>query len=178
MDGISLAYTFDDADEPGRKSMQYFENNGSRGIYHDGWYACTFGPFVPWDTASTAARMAAWDAETEPWELYYLPEDFSQANDLAAEQPERLAELKELFKEVSRDNLVWPIGAGLWLRVHPEDRISSPYTRWRFDTRSTRMPEFTAPGLGRQDSSRRDRTDHARQRIRACCTPWADSPAA
>ena len=96
--------------------------------------------------------MAAWNAETEPWELYYLPEDFSQANDLAADQAEKLAELKDLFKEVSRDNLVWPIGAGLWLRTHPEDRISSPYTRWRFDTSCTRMPEFTAPGLGRQDS--------------------------
>ncbi len=152
LDGISLAYTFDHADEPGRKSVQYFENAASRGIYQDGWYACAFGPFVPWDTASTAARMAAWNADTEPWELYYLPEDFSQANDLAAEQPEKVAELKDLFKEVSRDNLVWPVGAGLWLRSHPEDRISSPYTRWRFDTSCTRMPEFTAPGLGRQDS--------------------------
>jgi len=152
LDGISLAYTFDHANEAGRKSVQYFENAASRGIYADGWYACAFGPFVPWDTASTAARMAAWNAETEPWELYYLPDDFSQANDLAADNPEKLAELKELFKEVSRDNLVWPIGAGLWLRTHPEDRIASPYTRWRFDTSCIRMPEFTAPGLGRQDS--------------------------
>jgi arylsulfatase A-like enzyme len=152
LDGTSLAYTFDNADEPGRKSVQYFENAASRGIYRDGWYACAFGPFIPWDTAGTAKRMAAWNAETEPWELYYLPEDFSQANDLAAQQPDKLAELKDLFKEVSRDNLVWPVGAGLWLRTHPEDRISSPYTRWRFDTSCTRMPEFTAPGLGRQDS--------------------------
>ena len=152
LDGTSLAYTFDHPSEPGRKSLQYFENAASRGIYNDGWYACAFGPFVPWDTAGTAARMAAWNAETEPWELYYLPDDFSQAHDLAAERPDKLAELRDLFKEVSRDNLVWPIGAGLWLRTHPEDRIASPYTRWRFDTSCTRMPEFTAPGLGRQDS--------------------------
>ena len=152
LDGTSLAYTFDHPSEPGRKSLQYFENAASRGIYSDGWYACAFGPFVPWDTAGTAARMAAWNAETEPWELYYLPDDFSQAHDLAAERPDKLAELRDLFKEVSRDNLVWPIGAGLWLRTHPEDRIASPYTRWRFDTSCTRMPEFTAPGLGRQDS--------------------------
>jgi len=110
LDGISLAYTFDHAAEPGRKSVQYFENAASRGIYQDGWYACAFGPFVPWDIASTAARMAAWNAETEPWELYYLPEDFFQASDLAADRPEKLAELKDLFKEVSRDNLVWPRG--------------------------------------------------------------------
>lgn len=152
LDGTSLAYTFDDPAQPPRKSVQYFENNASRGIYADGWYACAFGPFVPWDTPSTAQRLAHWDPESEPWELYDLTKDFSQANDLAAAQPQKLQELKELFRTVSRDNLVWPIGAGLWLRIHPEDRIKSPYTKWRFDAATTRMPEFAAPGLGRQDN--------------------------
>ena len=152
MDGVSLAYTFDNPDEPTRKKVQYFENSASRGIYSDGWFACAFGPFVPWDTPSTARRLASWDANTEPWELYHLHEDFSQANDLATVHPDKLEQLKTLFKEVSKDNLVWPIGAGLWLRIHPEDRIASPYTRWRFDESCTRMPEFTAPGLGRQNS--------------------------
>lgn len=152
MDGVSFAYTFDRPDEPTRKQVQYFENSASRGIYADGWYACAFGPFVPWDTPSTARRLAEWNPETEPWELYWLDEDFSQANDLANARPEKVEELKALFKEVSRDNLVWPVGAGLWLRIHPEDRIKSSYTKWRFDASSTRMPEFTAPGLGRQDS--------------------------
>ena len=152
VDGISLAYTFNDAAAPGRKEVQYFENNASRGIYRDGWYACAFGPFVPWDTPSTAKRLAEWDINTEPWELYHLEDDFSQANDLAAAHPDKLEELKVLFKEVSRDNLVWPVGAGLWTRMHPEDRIASPYTQWRFDESCSRMPEFNAPGLGRQDS--------------------------
>ncbi len=152
MDGVSLAYTFDHPDEPPRKNVQYFENSASRGIYSDGWFACAFGPFVPWDTPSTARRLATWDANTEPWELYHLHEDFSQANDLAALYPDKLEQLKTLFKEVSKDNLVWPIGAGLWLRIHPEDRIASPYSTWRFDESCTRMPEFTAPGLGRQNS--------------------------
>ena len=147
-----MAYTFGDATAPSRKNVQYFENNASRGIYNDGWFACAFGPFVPWDTASTAKRLAEWDINTEPWELYHLDEDFSQANDLAAARPDKLEELKELFKEVSRDNLVWPVGAGLWTRMHPEDRIASPYTKWRFDQSCSRMPEFNAPGLGRQDS--------------------------
>ena len=152
LDGVSLAYTFDGPQEPTRKKVQYFENSASRGIYVDGWYACAFGPFVPWDTPSTAQRLATWDPENEPWELYDLTKDFSQADDLAKAQPEKLSELKELFKEVSHDNLVWPVGAGLWLRIHPEDRIKSPYTKWRFDSATTRMPEFTAPGLGRQNS--------------------------
>ncbi|RYF97268.1 MAG: arylsulfatase, partial [Caulobacteraceae bacterium] len=72
LDGTSLAYTFDDPAQPPRKSVQYFENNASRGIYADGWYACAFGPFVPWDTPSTAQRLAHWDPESEPWELYDL----------------------------------------------------------------------------------------------------------
>ena len=52
IDGTSMVYTFADAKAPGRKHTQYFENNGSRGIYHDGWYACTFGPLTPWLTVS------------------------------------------------------------------------------------------------------------------------------
>ena len=152
MDGTSFVYTFDDAAAVGRKSVQYFENNASRGIYADGWYACAFGPFVPWDTPSTAQRLKGWDMSTESWELYDLRNDFSQAHDLASTQTAKVEELKALFKEVSRDNLVWPVGAGLWLRLHPEDRIASPYTRWRFDESVTRMPEFTAPGLGKQNS--------------------------
>lgn len=152
LDGISFLYTFNAADAPTRKKVQYFENNASRGIYAEGWYACAFGPFVPWDTPSTAKRLQAWNMATEPWELYHLDTDFSQGHDLAREQPDKLLELQALFKEVSRDNLVWPVGAGLWLRLHPEDRIASPYTRWRFDDSVNRMPEFTAPGLGKQSS--------------------------
>ena len=56
IDGNSLAYTFKDADAPGRKREQFFDNNGSRGIYLDGWFAGTFGPFVPWDTPGSAKR--------------------------------------------------------------------------------------------------------------------------
>ena len=151
IDGVSLAYTFADAKAPGHKHTQYFENNGSRGIYHDGWYACTFGPLTPWLT-SEPRKLAAWDANKDVWELYNLATDFSQANDLAAKEPERLAKMKELFLEEAKKNQVFPIGAGLWTRLHPEDRIKSPYTSWRFDATTTRMPEFTAPGLGRQSN--------------------------
>ena len=87
MDGVSMLYPFTDANAPARKKTQYFENNASRGIYHDGWFACAFGPFVPWDTPSTAARLKGWDANKDVWELYDLSKDFSQADDLAAKEP-------------------------------------------------------------------------------------------
>lgn len=150
IDGVSLAYTFDDPKAPTHKTVQYFENNGSRGIYKDGWYACAFGPLTPWKTAGV--NYAAWDADEDQWELYNLNEDYSQAHDLATENPQKLAYLKEEFDKQAKENKVWPVGAGLWLRIHPEDRLKSPYTSWTFNEHTRRMPEFTAPGLGRESN--------------------------
>jgi len=150
IDGTSMVYTFANANAPGRKDTQYFDNNGSRGIYHDGWYACTFGPLTPWLTVSPG--LASWDSSKDVWELYDLSKDFTQAHDLAAQDPKRLAKMKELFLAQAEENKVFPIGAGIWLRIHPEDRVKTPYTSWRFDATTTRMPEFTAPGLGRESN--------------------------
>ncbi len=152
MDGVSLAYTFGDADAAPQKSEQFFDNNGSRGIYLDGWFAGTFGPFTPWDSAGSAAGIADWDSDKDVWELYNLNEDFSQANDLAAEMPDKLAEMKARFLELAADNKDFPIGAGNWLRIHPEDRIASAYNSWTFGPETKRMPEFAAPGIGRQST--------------------------
>jgi hypothetical protein len=152
IDGVSMAYTFADAHAASRKHTQYFDNNGSRGIYHDGWYACTFGPLVPWDTAGTAATLKDWDSAEDVWELYDITKDFSQAENLANRVPQRLETMKRLFLAEAEKNKVFPIGAGIWLRLHPEDRIAPPYKSWRFDQTTTRMPEFAAPGLGRESN--------------------------
>ena len=152
IDGVSMAYTFADAKAQTHKHTQYFDNNGSRGIYHDGWYACTFGPLVPWDTAGSGATLKDWDSAKDIWELYDLTKDFSQSDNLAGKEPERLTKMKALFLAEAEKNKVFPIGAGIWLRLHPEDRISTPYKSWRFDATTTRMPEFAAPGLGRESN--------------------------
>ena len=151
IDGVSLAYTFTDAKAPTRKHVQYFDNNGSRAIYQDGWVAATFGPLVPW--LPGAPGLADWDSAKDKWELYNITKDFSQAVNLAAKEPKRLARLQKTFDEQAKANKVYPLGAGIWLRLHPEDRIKTPYTSWRFDATTTRMPEFTAPGLGRESST-------------------------
>ena len=150
IDGTSLAYTFNDPKAAGQKTTQYFDNNGSRGIYRDGWFASTFGPLTPWLTVSPG--LATWDSSKDVWELYDLSKDFSQANDLATRDPERLARLKEVFLSEAKENKAFPIGAGIWTRLHPEDRLKTPYTHWVFDQTTTRMPEFTAPGLGRENT--------------------------
>ncbi len=152
-DGTSLAYTFAGATAPSRKRVQYFDNNGSRAIYEDGWMACAFGPFIPWNTPASAPRIAKWDSATDAWELYHVSEDFSQADDLAEAMPDKLAELKQEFLALAEDNHGFPIGAGNWLRLHPEDRIKTPYTSWTFHQNTRRMPEFTAPGLGRESNT-------------------------
>jgi arylsulfatase len=152
IDGTSLAYTFTQSGSETKKNVQFFDNNGSRAIYKDGWMAAAFGPFLPWNTPASGPRIANWDSATDQWELYKLVDDFSQANDLAGEHPEKLAELKKEFLVLAEDNKAFPIGAGNWLRLHPEDRVSTPYTSWNFNASTRRMPEFTAPGIGRQSN--------------------------
>ena len=178
IDGVSLAYTFADPKAAGRKQVQYFDNNGSRGIYQDGWYACTFGPLTPWLTVSPG--LATWDANKDVWELYNLSADFSQAEDLAAKEPERLAAMQALFLEQAEANKAFPIGAGIWLRIHPEDRIKTPYTSWQFDSATTRMPEFTAPGLGRESTHVTIDAELPRERVRRPLRPgwrlWRANP--
>ncbi|WP_211259096.1 arylsulfatase [Dyella japonica] len=152
LDGVSMVSTFNDPNASDNKHTQYFDNNGSRGIYHDGWFAGTFGPFIPWEAAASAPRIKAWDANKDVWELYDLSNDYSQANDLATKNPQKLAEMKALFLEEAKKNKVFPIGADLWLRIHPADRVAPPYSHWKFNAYTTRMPEFAAPGLGRQSN--------------------------
>ncbi|MDW3222518.1 MAG: hypothetical protein R8G34_06450 [Paracoccaceae bacterium] len=152
MDGVSLAYTFDEAGAAPQKSEQFFDNNGSRGICIDGWFAGTFGPFTPWDSAGSAAVIADWDSDDDVWELYNLAKDSSQANDLAADMPDKLAEMQARFLEVAEDNKDFPIGAGNWLRIHPQDCIASAYDQWTFGPETKRLPEYAAPGVGRQST--------------------------
>jgi arylsulfatase len=142
-----MKYTFADAGIEARKNIQFFDNNGSRGIYYDGWFACTFGPLYPWIPAQPG--LGKWNSKNDRWELYNLKEDFSQANDLSKAEPERLEFMKALFLEEAKENNDLPIGAGLWLRIHPEDAQFPTTKNWTFTQRTQRMPEPAAPALGK-----------------------------
>ncbi len=148
IDGTSLAYTFDDPEAKGRLLTQYFEIMGSRAIYHDGWMASAFGPRAPW-VPGMPPGIGDWTPDQDVWELYHLDEDWTQAHDLSAEMPEKLAQMQETFSIEAAKNSVYPVGGGLWvLLYHPELRISTPYREWNFAGDFTRMPEFCAPALG------------------------------
>ena len=87
-----MLYTFNDADAPERHELQYFEMFGNRGIYHKGWSAVTKHK-TPW--VMVGGELPAFDDDV--WELYDGNRDYSQAHNLAAEQPERLAALQRLW---------------------------------------------------------------------------------
>ncbi len=116
MDGTSFLYTFDDAEAAERHTVQYSEAIGSRAIYKDGWWACARLDRAPWDFSPETMRRFApgvYDPADDTWELYHLPDDFTQAHDLAAERPEKLAELKELFWQEAERNRVLPLLGGM-----------------------------------------------------------------
>lgn len=92
MEGTSMLYAFEDADSPERHDLQYFEMFGNRGIYHKGWSAVTKHR-TPW--VMVGGVVPAFDDDT--WELYDGSTDFSQAHDLAAEHPDKLASLQRLW---------------------------------------------------------------------------------
>jgi arylsulfatase A-like enzyme len=99
-EGVSMRYAFDDANVPGRHETQYFEMFCNRGIYHNGWTAVTRHS-TPWVMTPTLPAL-----DDDVWELY-ADTDWTQAHDLAAEQPERLAQLQRLWLlEVSKYNVL------------------------------------------------------------------------
>jgi arylsulfatase A-like enzyme len=102
MDGVSMLYTVDDAKAPDRHTTQYFEMFGNRGIYHDGWVACTRHS-IPWLMVTNPP------VSQDIWELYNVDVDFSQADNLASQNPARLAELQAVFLKEAERNHVLPI---------------------------------------------------------------------
>ena len=153
IDGVSMAYTFADAQAKGQRRTQFFDIMASRGIYHDGWFASAMGPREPW-VGGMPKGAKEWSPEKDQWELYNLNEDWSQANDLAAKMPAKLAEMKDLFLIESTKNKNLPIGGGLWSTalMHPEDAPRSSITEWTFEGAMTRMSESAAPKLGIVDT--------------------------
>ncbi len=106
IDGTSMVYTFDDAGAASARTTQYYEILANRAIYHDGWQANTTPRNMPWSIGTMGAGT---DTSTYEWELYNLREDFSQARNLAAEQPDKLRELQGIFDREARRYNVYPL---------------------------------------------------------------------
>ena len=144
LDGTSMVYTFTQPEAKTTKTTQYFEILGSRGIYHEGWFAGTFGPRAPWSTDMSG--IMNWEPEKDEWKLYNLNKDYAQSKDLAKENPKKLAQLKALFDKEATENHVYPIGGSMYtVFFSPSELPSSPLTEWTFYEGQDRIPEAMAP---------------------------------
>lgn len=143
IEGTSLAYTFDNPDAPSRRQTQYFEMLGNRAIYNKGWVAAARHPRLPWE------RSTGSDFDQDKWELYNIDEDFSEANDLAAKEPDKLKQLQNLFLAQARKYNVLPLDDRLLTRfdVGIRPSLSAGRTKFTYYPGTVRVPEGSAPDL-------------------------------
>ena len=142
IEGVSMAYTFADAKAEDRRTKQYFEMLGNQGMYHDGWMISAIRG-EPW-----VSEPPPVDLLDMPWELYHVEEDFSQANDLAKENPEKVQELVKLFFAEAAQYNVLPLDGRKTARLDISNRPSLTQGRTKFVYPNLlRLPEGASPDL-------------------------------
>jgi arylsulfatase len=146
IDGVSMAYSFDQPNAPSPHDTQYYEMLGNRGIYHDGWLANTTPRNMPWEI--TQFRPGS-DVTTYNWELYDLNTDYGQAHDLAAKDPGRLKDMQALFDAEATRNNAFPIqDSGATYRaarmIRATGAFRSQYVFWGKDVQ---LPNVSSPPI-------------------------------
>jgi arylsulfatase A-like enzyme len=145
IEGVSMVYTFNDAKAPDRRKMQIFELVSNRGMYQNGWMASSLS-FIPWAPVRTG-----FDPDKAKWELYHIDQDFSQADDLATKNPEKLKELEDLWwAEAARENILpldWRALERLSDQLTGRPSLTAGRTTFVYDTPLVALPEGSAPDL-------------------------------
>jgi arylsulfatase len=147
IEGISMAYTFDSANAtaPSKRDTQYFEMFGNRALYHDGWVATTVPPQPPWlmGTVKMPDVLTGYK-----WELYNIADDFSETNDLAAKNPDKLKELQGLFMDEARKYQVLPLDNSILERIlAPRPSAVAGRTEFTYTSEVSGLPDGSAPNL-------------------------------
>jgi len=145
IEGVSMVYTFDKANEntPSTHKTQYFEMMGDRALYHNGWIASTKVMRPPWDTMSPAK-----DPMTFPWELYDLTKDWTQAENVADRNPEKLKELQALFWKEAEKYQVLPLDTTVVTRlITPRPSITAGRNVFTWTRPLISTPNGDAPNL-------------------------------
>ncbi len=147
LEGKSFLASFTDPEFEGRDE-QYFEILSNRSMYSEGWKA-NAQHTLPW-----RMDIAPGNWEQDQWELYYLPDDFSEANDLAASNPEKLAELKDKFNEAANQYDVFPLddrGSARLIVPKPLPPGARAGTKtYTYYEGAVRIPEPAAPPVKNQ----------------------------
>ncbi|MBL8886835.1 MAG: arylsulfatase [Phycisphaerales bacterium] len=145
IEGTSLAYTFDaaNAKAPTKHTTQYFEMMGQYALYHEGWLLSTKVNRAPWEAFGAA--------NTDPlnnqiFQLYNLNKDFSQSQDIAAQNPEKVKELRQKFLEEARKYQVFPMDASVAARiVAPRPNITAGRTEFVYTRPMVGLPQGDSP---------------------------------
>ena len=145
IEGVSIAYSFDNPKAPSARQTQYFEMMGNRGIYHEGWVACTTPVRVPWEPVGPAVDVI----NGYKWELYHVADDFSEAVNVADKYPEKLHDLQLLFYAEAAKYKVLPLDDSTIGRLDPAIRpsLTRGRTEFRYEGTLTRIPEGAAPDV-------------------------------
>jgi arylsulfatase A-like enzyme len=146
IEGVSMMYTFDqtNADVPSRHETQYFEMVGNRAIYHDGWVAATTPPSPPWELGTGKLT----DLNDYNWELYNVADDYSEYNDLAAQMPDKLNEMKALFQTEAEKYNVFPLDNSGFVRITaPRPSAVAGKTEFTYTGENVGIPFGNAPNI-------------------------------
>lgn len=144
IEGVSMAYTFDkaSANAPSTHRTQYFEMMGDHAIYHDGWIASTKVMRPPWDLVGPVSQ----DPAGFSWELYDLTNDWTQTENVADKNPERLKQMQELFWAEAKKYQVEPLDASVATRiVAPRPSLTAGRNAFTWSGELTGTPNGDAP---------------------------------
>jgi len=143
IEGVSMVYSFDDPKAKGQRGTQYFEMLGNRALYHDGWIAVCRHGRLPW------MNQGSYDFADDKWELYNIDDDFSEAHDLAAANPEKLRALQDMFWAEAAKYDVLPLDDRFAERGDPSLRPSliEGRTHFTYFSGAERIPESSSPNI-------------------------------
>ncbi|TWT61315.1 Arylsulfatase [Rubinisphaera italica] len=147
MEGTSLLYTFDkkNAKAPSQHQTQYFEMMGQWALYHEGWLLSTKVNRAPWEAFGVANPDPL---NNQILELYNLNEDFSQSNNIAGKNPDKIKELKEVFIAEAKKYQVFPMDASVAGRlVAPRPNITAGRTEFVYTLPMTGLPQGDSPSI-------------------------------
>jgi arylsulfatase A-like enzyme len=141
IEGTSLVYSFDDPAVASKHKTQYFEMFGNRAIYDNGWVAAARHGRLPWE------RFSKTTFDQDNWELYNVAQDFSESQDLAKDNPQKLAELQNLFLKEAKKYKVLPLDDRTIQRfdINTRPSITNGRNSFSYYTTVTGIPEGSAP---------------------------------
>lgn len=145
IEGVSMAYSWDDGNAPGRRVTQYFEMFGTRAIYHDGWVASAPPTHAPWEI--TLAKAPTDVMNGFKWQLYNIDEDWTQANDLSPKMPDKLRDMQQRFILEAERYRVFPLDDSVLSRLVSQDKPNYAFGRTLF-TYTGEIANVPFPGIG------------------------------